>query len=205
MLCSPATHVHDWRIGMRYGSHLTEIEDEAGRCFAVVYTRAGCHGHRRDACGWANAQLIASIPQLLDIAWAILEIPHHTVEMDLRAEVWTSARNILAATSAAAPGPWRTAKEFDFSRDLIVAADGRGVAVVWTRRCTKPGAQTDRRYYEESAVGQANSRLIIMAPALRAAVEDLVASADDGDTLHPGVQAWNQAMNVIAGCRKRVA
>jgi hypothetical protein len=66
------------------------------------------------------------------------------------------------------PAPWSIGTEYQNSMDEIEDAEGRTLAVVWTRRA--PERATARPQFKDCEKGMANARLIACAPELYALV-----------------------------------
>lgn len=62
------------------------------------------------------------------------------------------------------PGPWTIGREYTNSQDEILAADGRTIAIIWTRKA--PFGATARPQFKDVPELQANARLIAAAPEL---------------------------------------
>jgi hypothetical protein len=94
------------------------------------------------------------------------------------------------------PGPWKIGQEYGNNQDEIEAADGRCVAVVWTRKCA---VQTQvRECYKPDNELMNNAQLIASAPDLLAALEDITQHAFDDDTPIQDIIADMERMRDIA-------
>lgn len=79
-------------------------------------------------------------------------------------------------TTHHSPGPWLVGREYSNAQDEIEDAEGRTLAVVWTRTPTVPAA-TARPCWKDDAKGKANARLIAAAPELLDALHKISANA----------------------------
>lgn len=71
------------------------------------------------------------------------------------------------------PGPWLVGREYSNAQDEIEDAEGRTLAVVWTRTPNVPAA-TARPCWTDDPRGKANARLIAAAPELLASLSEIV-------------------------------
>jgi hypothetical protein len=76
-------------------------------------------------------------------------------------------------TASHSPGPFKIGDEYSNSQDEIEDANGRCVAVVWTRRAP-PGA-TARTQFKRCPEGKGNASLFAASPELLEACKELVA------------------------------
>ena len=85
------------------------------------------------------------------------------------------------------PGPWRFGGEFGNSQDEIEDADGRTIAVVWTRTATERA--TARPQFKDVPMFKANLALMIAAPEILAALHQIVIDYDTWER-KPGEPDW---------------
>lgn len=98
---------------------------------------------------------------------------HHTASIAFK-DVKQIRRNgkPLTTMDQINPAPWAWDQEYDNNRDEIQDADGRCIAIAWTRRAY-PGASA-RQQFHDDASGQANTALMIRAPELAVALRNIL-------------------------------
>lgn len=97
-----------------------------------------------------------------------------------------------------APSPWRIGDNYGPVMDEIVAADGRTIAAVWTHRNrSSMRAANHRREAEVAPGGMAVAHLMIAAPDLLAALDNLQSRPNDPAAHRMALDAMKKARGEV--------